>query len=149
MGIVRLDDDGNMMGGAVAGSRPGDEAARDSRRARYYTPVTSTNPMSPVTVTTDGAHVAVSVGADTPRHYERGHAVEAGSQKPQVRNREMLGGQYAESEIAGRRDLQNALPPEQMDFLRRMAREGHAIIVENVAAPAATPRGTTVTSREK
>lgn len=150
MGIVRLDDEGNLPPGSVAGSRPGDEAARESRRPRYAVPVASTDPKPPVSVTTDGTHVSVRVGEDKPTHYENRQPAAANT--PRITNREMVGGQHAESEIARRADLQRALPPEKMEFLRSMARNGNAIIIEHAespAAPAATPRGTAVATRQK
>lgn len=147
MAVVRLDQDGNLAPGFVSGNRPGDIAARNSRRGD---PVSASEPKTIVTVTTDGTHVAVSVGAQKPAHFENKQPAVAN--KPRITSREMIGGQYAESEIAGRADLQKALPPEQMDFLRNMARGGHAIVIEHAesaTAPAVTPRGGAATTRQK
>lgn len=143
MGVVRLDKDGNLPPGYASGDRPGDVAIRNFYRGERPEPSAS-SPKTVVTVTTDGSHVSLSAGAQEPVHFEGGRQVPSGAVKPQVKSREMHGGPYAESEVSGRRDIAKALPPEQMEYLKKMAREGHAIIIEQVdahSAPAATPRG--------
>lgn len=150
------DKEGNLVNGSVEGDRPGDRAARRSNSVFSHSDDQPHGmPKEVIKIATDGIHVSVSLPGQPSAFYEDHKAVQApaasGQKKTTVRSTEMLGGDFAEQEIAGRKDLQQALPPEMMAALKAMARGGNLVIIENIDsnAPNTAPGGVSVTPQKR